>query len=136
MRKSFKVAAISTVAITSLGLAGLGVAAVSAKGGDRSKVSYVAGACSQGTATMGMLTQSGSRAQLAFGAAGPGGLGEWHVTAAVNGVPAVDVYTGSVGTEWSITQNIELPKGRVSINIVAGNGVTGETCSAGFSAKV
>jgi hypothetical protein len=85
---------------------------------------------------MGIVTQSGSRAQLAFGASGDGALGEWHVTAEIAGVQVVDVFTGSVGTQWSVAQSFDLPKGRNSLNVVADNGVTGESCTAGFSVKV
>ncbi len=136
MRKNHRAVAIGVAALTSLGLAGLGVAAVSAKGGDTSKSAAVAAACSNGTASMGILTQSGSRAQLAFGASGDGALGEWHITAEIAGVQIVDVYTGSVGTQWSVAQSFDLPKGRNSLDIVADNSVTGESCTAGFAVKV
>ena len=138
MRITHSATRFAAVGIASLTIAGIGVAAVSAKGGDASKVSYVAGACSNGTAAMGILTQNGHRAQIAWGASSEGAFGEWHVVVNSDGDagPAnlIDVFTGPVGTSWTVVQNVELPKGRNTLSVTAAK--TDETCTAQFFTKV
>jgi hypothetical protein len=140
MRITQSAARVAAIGIVCIGVAGAGVAAVSAKG-DGGKVIYVAGACNHGTATMGILTQSGHRAQIAFGASSEGAYGDWHVVVDSDGdagpvLGIIDIDTGTVGTTWTVVDTVELPRGRNTLTVSAHNAVSDEWCTAQFVTKV